>query len=170
MLCILSQFPAYQSVSTIKVADENFTFGKVYRYLNDDDDKAVFVNGMKISKKLFDTHFIDYPTFVLSKLKELGVYDKAKDKLVSLNSFKKDYCDVRTYGKGVNKSLVCYVGLPKDNLFQLYSIATTKTDAIKDAYYQLECILSGENLPLISGFLVWGNSGYPISLHDIRIK
>jgi hypothetical protein len=168
MLCILSQFPAYQSVSTIKVADENFTKGKVYRYLNDDDDKAVFVNGMKISKKLFDTHFIDYPTFVLSKLKELGVYDEAKGKLVSLKSFKEDYCHVVQYGKGSNKFYSCFVGIPKDNLFQVQADAMTKAGAIKETYINLNKFLEGNSL--LENRLTWGNSGYPLTNREIYIR
>lgn len=171
MNCILKEFPNYQKPMLSRIGDEMFVKGKVYRYVNQGNG-YVIVNGVGILAEVFHKHFMDYHTFVLSKLKELGVYDDDKDCLVSLNSFKNDYADVHTYGRGHNKKFIIFVGLYKSNLFGCYVDfnITTKANAIKESYSMLKGLLEGNKEILDIEDIQWGNSGIPLSYGDIRIK
>lgn len=171
MNCILKKFPKWQEPKLSRIGDEMFEKGKVYRYMNQGNGYVV-VNGVGIPAESFHKHFMDYHTFVVSKLKEIGVYDNTNECLVSLNRFKKDYCDLHTYGRGANKRFIGFIGHPKENLFGVYVSynITTKTNAIREAYYMLNALLDGNKDLLDDEDIMWGNSGVPISYGSIRIK
>jgi hypothetical protein len=81
------------------------------------------------------------------------------------------------YGKGANKSLVLYFGVPKENLFGFYipfSIKNQK-NALEEAYQVYTAFVTDKEtrrpMSLFNfGYIQWGNSGIPISLGDLRIS
>lgn len=171
MNCILKEFPKWQEPKLSRIGNEMFEKGKVYRYINQGNG-YVIVNGVGIPAESFHKYFMDYHTFAISKLKELGVYDNTNECLVSLNRFKNDYADVHVYGRGRNKRFIVFVGHPKQNMFGCYIITniTTKASAIREAYYMLNELLEGNKELLDDCYIQWGNSGVPLSYGSIRIK
>jgi hypothetical protein len=170
MNCILKEFPKWQEPKLSRIGDELFEKGTVYRYMNQGNG-YVIVNGVMMNIEVFNKLFMDYHTFAVSKLKELGVYDNTNECLVSLNRFKNDYADVRVYGRGMNKRFIVFVGHPKQNMFGVYvNPVNTKANAIKEAYCMLTDLLNGDKDLLDCEDVMWGNSGIPMTYHGIRIR
>jgi hypothetical protein len=81
------------------------------------------------------------------------------------------------YGKGANKSLVLYFGVPKENLFGFYIPFSIKNqnNALEEAYQVYTAFVTDKEtrrpMSLFNfGYIQWGNSGIPPSLGDLRIS
>jgi len=145
----------------------SYQVGKLYRYLDvtEGDTTQYLVWGVVMSKETFDECFKVYAPIVVERVKQLGIYNEKKDKLVSKTAFIRDYADAHYYGKRGRGFYVIYIGHPKQNMFGVLCRDMTKSEAFIFAYNIMQELLNGDVTHIDTGHVKWYNTGIPISLN-----
>ena len=149
----------------------SYEVGKLYRYLDvtEGDTTQYLVWGVSMDKETFDECFTVYAPIVIDRVKQLGIYDAKKDKLVNKTAFIRDYADAHLYGKRGSGTYVIYVGHPRKNMFGIQAPShSTKSQAFLFAYQVMQELLNGDVTHIDTGHVKWYNTGIPVVLNTSR--
>lgn len=131
-----------------------------YRVSFDEDRNGCIVFGEWMSMKDFEACFELYIPFLHEKLKELGLIIDGKP--VTARAFY-EAVSISDYGRGRTKRKILYTGHPKENCFAFYpEIETTNPKVLKECYTYYTELVNGNYEVVDDGYIVWGNSGYPL--------
>lgn len=172
-ICLITNIESYmgslpQTKSYGKYLDSVFEPNKFYRCLP--ENGTYMINMEYFSQAEYDKYFELAIDKVKRDFEKFGLCENGI--IISYSKFRTKFSDyVTSYGRGRDKIHSLFVGEPKKGMYQVVpTFRDTKAKYMKYAYDILKTTLEGNMEYLDSGYLLFGNSGYPIAYNEIYLR